>query len=110
MDSILAPTLMPLSPLTDPASVADRTRDIDAAGQGFEAIFASLVIKQLRETLQPDSLFGGDRGDVLGGLFDHYMGQHLAQTGALGIGTLVRQQLSRARANNERTPHTGHNA
>jgi Rod binding domain-containing protein len=99
MDNIVARTLMPMTGLTDPPTIAGRTQDIETAAQGFEAIFASLVIKQLRETLQPDSLFGQDRGDVFGGLFDHYMGQHLAQSGALGIGALVRQQLTRTRAN-----------
>lgn len=103
MDSILAPALMPMSGLTDPTTLSERTQDIEAAAKGFEGIFASLVVKQLRETLQPDSLFGSDRGDVLGGLFDQFMGQHLAQTGCLGIGEMVRKQLTRGRANHERT-------
>ena len=30
-------------------------------------MFASLLVKQMRQTLEPDSLFGQNGGDVLGG-------------------------------------------
>jgi Rod binding domain-containing protein len=51
------------------------------------------MIKQFRESLGNDALFGKDTGEVLGGLFDFYMGQHLAQSGMLGIGAMVKKQL-----------------
>jgi Rod binding domain-containing protein len=70
-------------------------------------MFASLLIKQMRESLQPDTLFGQDRGDVLGGLFDHYLGQHLAESGSLGIGAMVRHQLSRASNHHEQPSAAG---
>jgi len=32
----------------------------------------------MRQTLEPDTMFPGDHGDILGGLFDLFLGQHLA--------------------------------
>lgn len=61
--------------------------------RGFEGMFAALLVKQMWQGLEPGSLFGEDRGDVLGGLFDQYMGQHLATAGGLGIAALIRQNL-----------------
>ena len=46
----------------------------------------------MRQTLEPDTMFGQDQSDILGGLFDMTMGQHLAQSGALGIGKMLKQQ------------------
>ena len=67
---------------------------IAAVAQGFEGIFASMMIKQMRQSLEPDGLFGKDHGDVLGGLFDLFMGQHMAQSGGFGIGQMIKQQLT----------------
>ena len=62
-------------------------------GQGvseqFESLFTSLLLKQMRESMSEDGLFGGDQGDVLGGLFDLTLGQHIAAAGGLGIGRFL---------------------
>src|SRR5206468_1381289 len=66
----------------DVTELAGRARSgdpkaIDAVAGAFESMFVSLVLKQMRQTLEPDTMFGQDQGDVLGGLFDLTMGQHL---------------------------------
>ena len=66
---------------------------MDAVAIGFESMFASLVLKEMRQTLDSDTMFAGDAGDVYGGMFDMYMGQHIAATGGLGIAAAVRRQL-----------------
>jgi peptidoglycan hydrolase FlgJ len=71
-------------------------RDIDHVAEGFDAMFATLLIKQMRQTLddgEEGGMFGKDSGDVLGGLFDTFMGDHLAKAGGLGIGKMVKHQL-----------------
>ncbi len=98
MDAVLPPVTMPVSPGGDPTALAAQAKAKDAranaaAAQGFESMFATLLVKQMRQTLEPDTLFGTDRGEVLGGLFDFFLGQHLAQSGALGIGAIVKKQL-----------------
>jgi Rod binding domain-containing protein len=76
-------------------------RDIDHVAEGFDAMFASLLIKQMRQTLDQEGdggMFGKDSGDVLGGLFDTFMGDHLAKAGGLGIGKMVKHQLEQISA------------
>jgi Rod binding domain-containing protein len=70
-------------------------QDAQAAVQ-FESLFWSMMLKEMRQSLESDTLFGNDSGDVLGGLFDMFIGQHISQAQALGIASLVRQQLENA--------------
>lgn len=90
---------LPPAMATDPATLANlaRGRDarsLDAVAEGFESLFVSLLVKHMRQTLEPGTMFANDNSDILGGLFDITMGQHLAKAGALGIGTMLRQQLA----------------
>jgi len=103
MDPISLPTLQPAAtPLTDVTQLAARARSgdrkaIEEVAVGFEGVFASLLVKQMRQTLEPGALFGRDDSDILGGLFDHYLGQHLAQAKSLGIANLIQTQLTQQR-------------
>ena len=60
-------------------------------------MFASIMIKQMRQSLTSggQGLFGHDPSDVLGGLFDHFMSQHIAQHGGLGIGAMIEKHLEK---------------
>ncbi len=78
-------------------------RKIEQVATGLESMFFSMLCKQMRETLEPGILFGGDQGDVFGGLFDQFMGEHMAQGGSLGIAAMVRKQLT-AQATHEQHP------
>jgi flagellar protein FlgJ len=92
-------TPVPVSPLgAAPESLAVQARagdprSIERVAADFEAMFVSLVLKEMRQTLEPGSLFGMDAGDSFGGLFDLYLGKHLAQSGGFGVGEMVRQYL-----------------
>jgi peptidoglycan hydrolase FlgJ len=85
----------------------------DAAGtrlkgmaKEFEATFLSMLLKEMRQTLEPEGLFPGDSGDVQGGLFDLYLGRHLADSGGIGLAaTIVRQMQHTAPANPVTSPH-----
>jgi len=66
---------------------------IDAVANNFESMFLSMMLKEMRQTLDQGGFFGDDTGDVYGGLFDLYLGQHLAQAGGIGIGAMVKHQL-----------------
>jgi flagellar protein FlgJ len=87
------------SPAVDFQALASqaRSRDpraIEQAAVGFESIFVSQLLKEMRQTLEPGTLFGEDGGDVYGGMFDLHLAQHLARGGVLGIADMVRRQLS----------------
>lgn len=57
-------------------------------------MFLSLLLKEMRQSLEPDGLFAGDAGDVQGGLFDLYLSKHLADAGGVGLAAAVERQLS----------------
>ena len=103
MDGLSPLSLPGLAISADPRALGDR-QQVEQVADGFESMFASLLLKQMRETLESDTMFGQDHGDVLGGMFDFYLGQHLAQSGGLGIGAMVRRQLSSSRTGHEPTP------
>lgn len=82
----------------DPSALSSQARSTDAqaiekVANGFESIFLSQMLKQMRQSLEPGTMFGHDNGDVFGGMFDMFMSQHLAPAGALGIAAMVRKQL-----------------
>lgn len=67
-------------------AVPDSLRKV---AQDFEAIFMSMMLKELRNTGLGDGLFAGDNGDMLGSMFDQYLGEHLAEAGGLGVAQLL---------------------
>lgn len=86
----------PLPQVLRPDMQAGATRDADPAtvGKQFEGMFASMLMKQMRQTLD-GGLFGDDKSDVLGGLFDHFIGEHIAKAGGFGVADMIRTQLAR---------------
>jgi flagellar protein FlgJ len=67
--------------------------DADQIARDFEGVFVSLVIKEMRQTLEPGTLFGNDTGDSYGGLFDLFLSRHLVDSGGLGIAAMIRRVL-----------------
>lgn len=51
----------------------------------FESVMLSMVLKQMRESSSEDGMFPGDNSGTLGGMFDTYMGEHLAESGGFGL-------------------------
>lgn len=73
----------------DPAAIRQ-------AAKQLEGVFVSLLLKSMRENATEEGLFGGgDQSDVYGGLFDQFMGTHLAEAGSLGIDKMVETYLER---------------
>jgi Rod binding domain-containing protein len=80
----------------------DSKPDARRAARELEATFVSMLLKEMRQTLEPDGgLFPGDTGDVQGGLFDLYLGQHLAAAGGFGLADALDRQP-------RTTPHADH--
>jgi Rod binding domain-containing protein len=92
--SVAIPDLgMDVSSLTAQAAHGAPAQRTAAAAAGFESVLLSLLVKEMRQTLEPNTLFGQDSGDICGGLFDFYLGQHLARSGGVGIAAMIRKQL-----------------
>lgn len=74
--------------LPDPAKTEKIARD-------FEGLLGSMLVKELRQTLDQQMLFGSNSGDVLGGLFDQYFGSHMSAGSGLGASKMVERYLDR---------------
>lgn len=59
----------------------------------FEATILAMLLKDMRQSLDPDTLFPGDTSDIQGGLFDMYMSRHLADSGGTGLAAIVARQI-----------------
>lgn len=83
------------APVGAPGALTDgqhKPKLADAA-RGFESVFLSLLLKEMRQTLEPGALFGKEGGDIYGGLFDQFMSQHLAQGKGMGLAQAMMKQL-----------------
>lgn len=90
-----------------PFAMTDATTSVGRAGgsdrieqvaSDFESLFASQILKEMRSTLDGETMFGGDSSDVYGGLFDQFLGQHIAQGGGFGLAKMLRESLARTQS------------
>ena len=97
VSSVVLPEAPTLTALANAGQRAKSVTPQNAAkvADDFESLFASLMLKEMRKTLEPDTLFGNDSADVYGGLFDLFLGQKVAQSGGFGIARMVRDALAR---------------
>ena len=63
--------------------------------QDFESVFASMLLKEMRHSLEPGTLFGEDSGDVYGGLFDRFIGEQMSKGKGLGMSRMVQDSIER---------------
>jgi peptidoglycan hydrolase FlgJ len=79
-------------------AVNDKSKEaMKEAAQGFESIFYSLILKEMRQSVSIDKdggLFAGETSDTFGGMFDLFLGQHFASSSPLGIGQMLAQYRS----------------
>ena len=95
-EGISPATTLSLPPSVKPGATVKGAADakLVEAAKEMEATFLGLLLKQMRESLEPDGgLFPGDTGDVQGGLFDLYMSKHLADAGGCGMAAALLRQM-----------------
>jgi flagellar protein FlgJ len=102
---ISSPAILPSN--SSPATF-DSNSDARRVFRDLEANFLSMLLKEMRQTFEPDGgLFPGDTGDVQGGLFDLFMGQHLAAAGGFGLAAALDRQLRTPSHADHRPPPAG---
>ncbi len=77
---------------------------ITQVASDFESLFASQMLKEMRKTLDPETMFGGDSGDVYGGMFDQFVGQQMARSGGFGLARMLRETLQKEQLATRRDP------
>lgn len=72
-----------------------RTDGPQAAAHKFEALFATMLVKEMRKAL-PEGFFGnGSDGDIYAGWLDQHLGEAIAKRNGLNIAPIVEQSLAR---------------
>ena len=70
-------------------SEANRADDNAAkVAKEFEALFLSMMLKSMRQSMSED-MFAGDKSDTFGGMFDSFMGEHIAESGGIGMAKMI---------------------
>jgi Rod binding domain-containing protein len=79
------------------AASPDKAAQTHDAAKRLEAVFSTMLIKELRGP--QSALFGeGTSADVYGGWFDQYLGEVLAKRGALHLADSIEHSLARKEA------------
>jgi|GEM_PF-1511659 len=93
MDALSAITPnLPMSLNGDPESIL-KSRE-DEAYEQLEAVFMSMLIKEMRTSGMEEGLFAGDAADTFGGMFDSFLGDQLAEFGGIGIQQLIKDPVT----------------
>lgn len=75
---------------------ADGGGDLKRVASEFEGLFVSMLLKNMRSSIGGDGLFAGDRSDTMGGMFDMFMSDHLADSDAFGIRAMIQSYIDNA--------------
>lgn len=97
----IAETTVTQTAATEESSKSDRAQDTI---EKFEGLFMSMMIKQLRESSSGEGLFPGDASDTYGGMFDMFLGDHLASAGSIGLGQLFKSSSANRQLENYAEP------
>ena len=79
--------------------------DTDQIAREFESLLLSQMLKQMRSSTG-DGLFPEDKSDTLGGLFDSYISDFIAQNGGIGLGTSFGQSMRSAYQGADQNPRS----
>ncbi len=64
----------------------------EEVGKEFESVFVTQLVKEMRQTVGEEGIFGGS-ADAYGGLFDMFMGSYLSQSGGFGLQGMISEFL-----------------
>jgi peptidoglycan hydrolase FlgJ len=88
MDAV-TPGISQTSPFQVGSGLSGRSfSDAASAAREFESVFVSMMLKTMRQSMSKD-MFAGDDSDTFGGMFDSFMGQHIADNGGIGLAQFI---------------------
>jgi Rod binding domain-containing protein len=70
----------------------------DVAAKEMEALFATMLVKELRKGIGEGFFGEGPGADTFNGWFDEQLGASVASRGSLGLGEQVRESMLREQA------------
>ena len=97
ISSLSTPLTLPSTLETNAAATDSAPAKFKEIGEDFESLFMSIMLKEMRNTISNEEgggLFAGEGSDTFGGMFDTFLGQHLATSGQLGIRQAIEGYLA----------------
>jgi Rod binding domain-containing protein len=89
----------PAAGRTHPAGGGRPDPRLNAACQDMEALFIHHMLSEMRKSVAKSGLIDGGRAEeVYTSLMDAEMAKHMAQSGSLGLSSMLMEQLSRHQA------------
>ena len=93
--------MVPLTDLTSTTAALPTVRSFDGGpmhdaremAQKIESVFVAMLMKQMRQSVSEEGLFPGDKSDTFGGMFDMYMGDHIAGQKGIGLSKFFEKLL-----------------
>lgn len=69
-----------------------KTSEASETARQFESLLVSMMLKQMRQSGSEDGMFPGDKSDTYGGMFDMFMGDHIASGDGIGVAQMLESQ------------------
>ena len=89
---------VPAMPVSAEAVLAEKanpaTDKLDKAAKDFESLIVGELLKSMRATMPKGLSGGGFDRDVVVGMFDEQIAKCIAETGAFGVGNMVRGSMA----------------
>lgn len=81
--------------IVNEAAASKRDKELKEACKGFEAMFLSMMYKEMRATVPENTLFGESNGQkIFMDMRDSELMKNVAESGGLGLADLMYRQLS----------------
>ena len=87
------------------ATAPDANRELRAVAEKFEALFAHLLLKNMRAASPGDGLFDSEQSRLYQDLMDQEMAEAMSERGGLGIADMLVEQLGQG-PSVARVPHS----
>jgi len=110
IDGTQALGLGPLSSLVDAGAARVPEGDGAHVAKELEALFATMLVKEMRKGMAGEFFGEGSTGDIYGGWFDEHVGRSLSDSGAFDLAGIIKvgvEGKDAARAAAEATERKG---
>lgn len=71
----------------------DQAGSLEKVAKQFESLFVQMMVKQMRQASFGGGAFDSDRSRFYQEMYDQQISLHLAESGGMGIGAMLRRQL-----------------
>jgi peptidoglycan hydrolase FlgJ len=88
-------SVAPIGTTTAAAATPDATKvdpKIKKAAEGIEGVFMSMLVDEMLKSTGVGA--DGASGDIYGGLISQSLGDQLAQTGGIGLASMLERQMA----------------